>query len=175
MSQKRFVSWNGTYDTVNDEDTFGLTIRDGNTPNNLLQVTFTPESSPNIQNYKYILEKSTTDVSLVPAQTFTPNLTLDTALYYQFTANLTVIATHTTSEIGTFRLTGTSIGNVLGGSSFACELITHSSGLRNHVSETDIELTVSSSNFNIVITPRNSVTLLNVLADISITSATRTV
>jgi hypothetical protein len=171
MSQKRFVSWNGKYNTTDDKDSFGMTIQDGNTPSNILQVTLYPTSSPNIQSYRFILEKSATSVTSVAAQTLIPDLTLSSSLYYQYTSDLTIVALNDINEIGTFRITGAFLNGALGGSSYSSQLLTHSAGMRNLVSESDISLSVLNSQIVLTITPRNNVTLLNAIADISITSA----
>lgn len=170
MSQKRFVSWNGKYNTTSDTDTFGMTIQDGSTPLNILQVTMVPSSSSSIQSYNFLLESNASDVSHVAPQTLIPNLTLSATLYYQYSADVTIVAKSGTNEIGTFRITGSSLNNALGGASFSSQILTHSVGMRNHVSENDISLDVVSNNFVLTITPRNNVTILNVISDISITA-----
>jgi len=182
MSQKRFVTWNGKYDTTNTKDTFGLTIKDGNTTPNVLQITTSPQSSSPIQMYRFVYERNAAIVApatSVAAQTLIPDLTLITTLYYQFTADITVVATHDTSvnDIGTFRLTGTSLANALGGNSFTCIMVTHSDDMRAYLSETDIVLNVTSNKFNIIISPQSTVgnvSYINIIADVSITGATLT-
>lgn len=163
---------------------FGLTVKDrqSTTTPNMTQLTIIP-ASDTVQNHRFILGANavTPDSGVTPALatsaslTVSPDLTLVSTRFYQFSAYLTIILQTTTSTYytGHYLLTSATKGTTMmgGGGGYRLDNIQSDNGIDTYLDENAITLNITSNKFVVTITAAsNIVTSVDMLLDAQINS-----
>lgn len=181
-SNSRILTTDGK--STNGAKHFGLTVKDRQscaTPN-MTQLTIIP-ATDTVQNHKFILgaQAVSLDAGVTPAValgdtvTVSPDLTLVSTRFYQFSAYLTVILQTAASTYltGHYLLTSAAKGDAMigAGGGYRLDNICSEDGIDLFLNECAITLSIVSSKFVITLTPVQDVSLsVDVMADFTINS-----
>lgn len=161
---------------------FGLTVKDRQsvTTPNMTQLTILP-AQDTVQNHRFIIGATASGTPAIAANgtlTVTPDLTLVSSRFYQFSAYLTVIlqvgTTLSPNYIsGHYLLTSATKGTTMigGGGGYRLDTICSESGIDSYLDETSITLSITSSKFVVTITPTQDITSsVDMMVDATINS-----
>lgn len=165
------------------EKKFGLTVKDRQTPDpNTIQFTFSPATGT-VQNNRFLLGSRvvTADAGVTPALanaatlTITPDLSLTSTRFYQFSAYLTIIiqTAAATYLSGHYLLTSAARGTTMIGSGggYRLDTICSESGIDAYMDENFITLAITGNQFVITLTAEQNIDFsVDMMADVTINS-----
>ncbi len=154
---------------------FGLTVKDrqSTTTPNMTQLTIIP-ATDTVQNHRFILGTAAGATTASTAVSTTPDLTLVSTRFYQFSAYLTVIIHDTgTYYTGHYLLTSAAKGTTMigGGGGYRLDNICSETGIDNFLDETAITLAITGNKWVVTVTLTANVSAsIDVLVDAQINS-----
>lgn len=170
--------------STNGSKHFGLTVKDrqsATTPN-MTQLTIIP-ATDTVQNHQFILgaQAVSPDAGATPAVasgdnlSLSPDLTLLSTRFYQFSAYLTVILQTATNNylVGHYLLTSATKGDTMigAGGGYRLDNICSDDGIDIYLDEFPITLTIVNSKFVLSIKPSSDVSIsVDMMADFTINS-----
>jgi len=172
----RFVSYHGKT-AIDNASTFGVTVQDKAATSglpNMTQLTLVPTSGT-IQTHRFLLTANDTDgIGSSGSLSITPNLTLISTRFYQFTATVTIVvgigsATYLT---GHYRISSVFKGtSLIGSGAYKVDTELKDSGIDAYVNDTSLSLITSSNQPQILLTMVGGSSTVDMMADITINSA----